>query len=72
MTRERSVKNLNHVGLVVSSKSHGPGYRTGRFSRFAELSIAKTLFSNLSEFSGTIGTAFVGDREILFRFFLER
>ena len=49
MTRERSLKNLNQIVLVVSSNSPGPGYRRGRFSRFAELSIALTLFSNIVE-----------------------
>ena len=72
MTRERSLKNLNQVVLVVSSKSPGPGYRRQRFSRLAELSIALTLFSNLVELPRTIGITFDGDREILFRLFLER
>ncbi|WZZ70721.1 hypothetical protein YC2023_082091 [Brassica napus] len=48
MTTERSLKILNQVVLVVSNKSPGPGYRRGRFSRFAELSIALTLSEALA------------------------
>jgi len=48
------------------------GIEEGGFSGFAELSIALTLFSNLAELPRTIDITFDGDREILFRLFLER